>query len=223
MVSLTNSKILEQLFALVSKPSNPLISFPPNLNSNVYADIVNFAIENAPDVIKLITSISVKFESPVLKEDIIKIATIFSYLANAANENNNSLKKSKSIAIRSSGLTNSGLDALSAIGFSETSRSHRNNRDYMASLSEGVLKNYAKSSVPQFTFDNLDFNMNSMNHHMTLNILEFEQSVTSHLDTRATSLDDMLMFFKQVCCTLLCLVLTTYGLSVSLFVCPPVK
>ena len=140
---LFTSRLLEQLLSLNSTPGNPLKSFPVDINKNVYAEIVNFAIDNAQDVILLLTSLTKKFESPISTSDIISLAFSFSSLAEAASSQNKAVKKTKSVCLRSSGLTNSGLDSLAAVGVVETSRSYRNDRDLMASISEEILKQYA--------------------------------------------------------------------------------
>ena len=164
---LFTSRLLEQLLALNSVPENPLKAFPVDVNTNVYADIVNFAIDNAQDVILLLTSLTKKFESPVSTSDVISLAFSFSSLAENASSHNKAIKKTKSVCLRSSGLTNSGLDSLSAVGVVETSRSYRNDRDLLASISEEILKQYAKQNVAQFTFDNCDIQINNIPHHLT--------------------------------------------------------
>ena len=195
--SLFRSKLLEEMISMRYASGNPLISFPPDINTNIYADIVNFALDHAKEMILLLTSLTKKHESPISTQDIIRLAFTFSTLAQAASPPNNALKKTKSVSLRSSGLTNSGLDSLACAGISETSRSHRNNRDQMASISEEILKQYAKKNVAQFVFDNLDFQLNKMNHHMTLNLLEFEQNDTSELPTDCKSREEMLEFFGK--------------------------
>ena len=193
---LFTSQLLEQLLSLSSTPGNPLKSFPVDVNRNVYADVVHFAIDNAPDVILLLTSLTKKFESPISSSDIISLAFSFSSLAEAASSLNKAVKKTKTVCLRSSGLTNSGLDAHSPTGAVETSRSFRNCRDFTASISEEVLKQYAKKSVAQFTFDNLDIQINKVSHHLTLNILEFEQTDTSGLNTDVKTREEMLSYFS---------------------------
>ena len=75
------------------------------------------------------------------------------------------------------------MDWMSTLGAAETSRSFRNDRDFMASISDEILKSYAKTMMAQFTFDNLDMQINHNPHHLTLNFLEFEQTNTSELST----------------------------------------
>ena len=107
------------------------------------------------------------------------------------------LKKTKSLSTKSNGLTNTGLDVLATVGIFETSRSYRNDRDFLASLSEEILKSYAKIAVAQITFDNMDMSMGGVMHHMTLPILEFETEDTSNLSTEEKSFEEALDYFSN--------------------------
>ena len=98
--------------------------------------------------------------------------------------------------MKNSGLTNSGLDSLSKVGVSMTSKSAKNDMNDMASITEEILKQYGCKHVPQFTFDNLDIRINGIIHHLTLNYLEFEQHNTSHLSSESKLMEDMPNYFK---------------------------
>ena len=194
--NLFTSQLLEQLLSIGSKAENPLRSFPVDVNSNAYADIMNFALKNAEDVMLLLTALTKKKENPIMPKDVVDLAYSFSALAEAASSKNNCLKKIKTLSLRSTGLTNSGLDSLAHIGVSETSRSARNDRDVLASISEEIVKQHAKINVPQYTFDNLDIRINDVTHHLTLNFSEFEQNDTSDLSTDNKPEEELLDFFS---------------------------
>ena len=194
--SLFSSKLLEQLMALGSLSGNPLNTFPVDINTNVYVDVIHFALDNAKDVVLLLAALTRKHETPISAKDVIELAFFFSTLAESVSIHNKALKKIKSISMRSSGLTNAGLDSLSAVGVAETSRTFRNDRDLLASISEEIVKQYAKNQTAQFTFDNLDICINKIQHHLTLNFLEFEKKDTSKLRTDSKTRDEMLVFFS---------------------------
>ena len=59
------------------------------------------------------------------------------------------MKKTKSVTTKNHGLTNDGFDILANVGVLETSRTFRNDRDFLASLSNNILLSYAQRSVPQ--------------------------------------------------------------------------
>ena len=97
---------------------------------------MNLALDKAQDVMLLLTAITVKHEKPISAKDVIELAYSFSTLAEAASSQNNSLKKLKSLSMKTHGMTNSGLDSLGPIGVAESSRSCMNDRDEMYNKGE---------------------------------------------------------------------------------------
>ena len=194
---LLSSRLLEQLVSLGTSHENPLKCFPVDVNRNVYADVMNFALEHAEDVMLLLTFLTKKHENPIVVQDVINLSYIFSSLAEASCPSNNALKKLKTLCLRNCGLTNAGLDSMSNVGIAQCSKSARNDINDMASITEEILKVYAKKYVAQFTFDNLDIRINDVTHHLTLNYMEFEQHDTSGLSTIAKPLEDLPTFFKK--------------------------
>ena len=69
--SLVRSKLLEDMISMRYTSGNPLISFPPDINTNIYADVVNFALDHAKEMILLLTSLTKRHESPISPQDII--------------------------------------------------------------------------------------------------------------------------------------------------------
>ena len=149
ITSIEHSKILEQLLRISSLPDNPIQEFPLDINRNHYSDLINFAMVHAPDVLALVMKVATKNEAPIAANDVVRCAYMFSSLACSVSRANNALKKTKSVSTKNNGLTNNGLDVLANVGMFETSRSYRNDRDFLASLAEHILKSYAKNSVPQ--------------------------------------------------------------------------
>ena len=140
--------------------------------------------------------LTTKLESAITPSDVVKCAYLFSSLACAVNRLNNALKKTKSVSSKIHGLTNNALDTLAFAGIFETSRTYRNDRDFLAAISEHILNSYAKISVPQLTFDNMDMCIGQVMHHMTLPFLEFEKEDTKHLSMEDRSKDEVLGAFK---------------------------
>ena len=81
---LFTSKLLEELVSLGSLVNNPLKQFPVDINRNIYADIMNFAMENAEDVMLLLTFLTKKYENPIGVKEVIQLAYLFSALAEAS-------------------------------------------------------------------------------------------------------------------------------------------
>ena len=45
LLSLTSSKLMEQILALGFKTDNPLSTFPPDVNDNLYTEIIDFGLQ----------------------------------------------------------------------------------------------------------------------------------------------------------------------------------
>ena len=190
------SDLLEQLLGMNSNPMNPLKEFPFDLNSNLYCKILEFALTEASDVLLLLLSLTVKNENPIDEKDVISLSYLFSTLAAAVCRSNNSLKKTKTASAKLNGMTNTGVDDLAKAGIFETSRSFSNDRDFLASVSEELMKSYARQSIPQITFDNMDIKISHVLHHLTLSFLEFETVDTSELPAEEKSSEEALDMFK---------------------------
>ena len=197
LANVEHSKILEQLLSISSHPDNPLSDFPLDINKNHYSDIIGFALKHSPDVLGLVLRLVTKNEAPIAHNDVVRCAYMYSSLASSVSRLNNALKKTKSASTKNNGITNNGLDLLANIGVFETSRSYRNDRDFLASLSDHILKSYAQFSVPHITFDNMDLSVGHVMHHMTLPFLEFEIEDTTDLPTDEKSFEEALEYFRM--------------------------
>jgi hypothetical protein len=195
LADLFSSKLLEQVLSLGLKKDNPLSNFPPDLNKNLYQEIIDFAFIHATDLLLTLLTLTVKHESPIEAKDVVHLAFLFATLAEFVSSDNNVMKKTKSIALKSSGLTNQGLDSLSSVGAAVSSRAFRNERDMLAGASEEIAKQYAKKGVAQYCFDNMDLQVNHEMHHFTLNYSEFETKKTSNLSSQCPPRSEMVKFF----------------------------
>ena len=195
--SLVNSELLEQLLHLCSLPNNPLTKFPMDVNRNIYSDIIDLGLDHAPDFLHLLVDLVVKLENPIMEKDTIKIAFLFAHICNSVNYKCNAMLKLRSASLKCNGLTNVGLDCHGRVGLTESARAFRNDRDFMASINDEVFKSYAETMMAQFTFDNLDIQVNHTLHHLTLNFLEFEQADTSALSTASKGFEEVKGFFSM--------------------------
>ena len=175
------SSRLEEMM-LVSRIKGPLSEFPPDINSNVYSNIINFAVDHCPDILQMLLDIIVQRGKPVQEKDVLRVSFIFSSLAHGTSRVNNAVTKVKSLVLQSQGLTVNGLDKLALLGISETSRSTLNSTDLLAEVSDSILKESCKTMSSQSTVDNLDF----QTHHMCLEYKQMERQDTSHLSTGNT-------------------------------------
>ena len=98
----------EDLLVLSSSP-NPLNQFPPNINRNIYSDLISFGLENAPGLVFFLLSLLVKKEKPVVEKDVVKIATFFASIAHTISAKNNAVAKTKTLLLQSHGTTVEGM------------------------------------------------------------------------------------------------------------------
>ena len=161
------------------------------MNSNLYADIVKYGMDKAPKLISLLVELHTDKEKCITTSNVIKIAFTFSQLAMAVNNKLSAVSKVKSLGLRSGGLSNEGLDLAAMTGMVQTSRSAREQRDFLASISWSLISSQASQFPHQATLDNLDFKRNDLMHHMTLCFIEVEQDCTRDLDTESQKNEDM--------------------------------
>ena len=177
--------------------SSPLKSFPPDVNQNIYSEIVKFSVRHCPQTVTFLLNLIVKKDQEINSNNVIRIAIFLSSIAHSVNRENNSLSKLKSVLLQKEGLTNEGLDALLVAGISESSRSQRNIKDFFAGISSQVLKSAASSYPHVRTMDNLDIRIGGLTHHLTQEFIEIEQIDTKHLDTKGKGFDAEKATFKS--------------------------
>ena len=194
---LERSSIVEEMLGLCrSYNQGPLMCFPPSVNSNMYVDIVKYGIERAPKLITLLLDLQTDKDKCITAQNVVKIAFSFSHLAMGVNNKLSAVNKVKSLALRTGGLSNEGLDFAAMTGMVQTSRSARDQRDFLASISWSLISNQARQYPHQATLDNLDFKRNDLMHHMTLCFIEVEQECTKDLDTESLHYEDMMNNFS---------------------------
>ena len=172
------SSRLEEMM-LVSSLNGPLTDFPPDVNKNLYSELISFGLANCPGTMLLLVDLLIKKNTPVQEKDVLRIGFVFSILAHGISRRNNSLTKVKSLLLQSQGLTVEGLDMLSLLGISESGRSTLNSSDLLAEVSDRILRESSKTMCSQSTIDNLDYQET----HMTLEYKQFERKDTSNLNS----------------------------------------
>jgi hypothetical protein len=191
------SSILEEMFSLGrSYNKGPLNSFPPDLNRNLYADVVSFGLENAPRLLSLLIDLRTDREKCISPENVIKIGFSFCQLVGSVNEKLSAMSKVKCLGLKSGGLSKEALDIAAATGMTQSSRCVSEQRDFLAGTSWELIAEHSKKFPHQSTMDNLDLSRNGELHHMTLSFIEIEQDCTSHLSTQGLSYQETLKLFN---------------------------
>ena len=117
-------------------------------------------------MLSLLVNLTIRKEIPIMENQVLSLSSLFSTLASAVSKKNNALQKTKTAAAKTNCLTNTGVDDFSKLGFLESSRSYQRDKEFLAAISEDILKRYAQTSVPQITFDNMDLGRVSIKHCM---------------------------------------------------------
>ena len=198
LLEMQNSTFLEEMIHIGrSYISSPLKSFPPDINQNIYSQIVKFAVRHCPQTVSFLVNLIVKKDQEIDTNNVVRIAIFLSSIAHSVSRENNSLAKLKSILLQKEGLTNEGLDALLVAGITESSRSQRNVRDFFAGISSEVLKSAATLYPHVRTMDNLDIRVGGLTHHLTQEFVEIEQIDTKHLNTNGKGFEEKEATFKS--------------------------
>lgn len=187
----------EQMVTLGRSTSyNPLRAFPPDINSNIYVDIVDFGLEKVPSLIRMLVDFVVDREKMVTEDNVIKIASLFSQFAYVLSRSNDALVKVKTLEMKEGGVSHEALDELSKTGIATSSRSFNRQKDYFAAISDDFVEQAASSSPHQLTTDNLDIVINGVANHLMLAYLEFEQINTKHMIKEGLTFDRMVEAFS---------------------------
>ena len=120
----TGISSMHQEMLVASKMSdNPFhhSKFPFDINTSFYADALKFVRTHLPKTYIQVLELrdtGHQFEA----KDVIPTVQLISQLMNMTSSVNTSLTAMRSVFLKSSGLTNNGLDAIQRSGFSQTSR-----------------------------------------------------------------------------------------------------
>ena len=158
---------------------SPLKDFPPDLNQNYYHEIIKFGLLHSKNTVLFIMNLVVKKEKAITVKDVLQIAFLYAAFAYSVNSKNDGFIKLKTLIFKKEGMTNQGIDEASLLGITETSRSLRKQKDFLAEISSDVMKSNAHTNPHQSTMDKLDVGKD----HMCLEFIEIEQVPTDHLST----------------------------------------
>ena len=189
----TSSSLEDFLQIGRTETNGPLKTFPPNVNENIYHEIVKFSLEKSKSTVIFLINLLVEKNKPITAHDVIHIAYIFSYVAHKVNRDNSALVKLKTLLVQKEGITSEGVDALATLGVTESSRSLRNQKDFLAGISTELVKSSATSFPHQSTVDNIG---------KMLNILLFDVKVGMiyPCDKCGNTIPDQYVLKKHLCC-----------------------
>ena len=94
------------------------------------------AKKEAEGVLAFLCALVVPKDQPVGKEEVVRVADLFSTLAHTVSKKQNALAKLKSIVMQAEGLTSAGLDRMSRLRGTECSATLSRGRHLLAELGE---------------------------------------------------------------------------------------
>ena len=123
------SNIVIAEIADIDSRKGPLSDFPPNINSNVFCDVVKYGMERCPHTLALLADVAVRSRSSVMPKDVLNVATMFANICYLGNHDLDSLVKMRSLMLKTSGTTDLAMDILSDTGLAQTSRALNSLKD----------------------------------------------------------------------------------------------
>ena len=178
----TPRPIVEEMLAALDREDSPFHSrqFPPTVNKNNYCTILEFSSVHMRKIYLLILSLyptSHQFS----KEDVFPICQVLSEMSFMVNKTNTAMKKVKTLLMKTSGLTNDGLESTQKAGISVGASTWRRMRSSLADMADGLLSKAAKIAMPMISFDNLNFNLRFLRQDFTQAIWLFKKVDTEGL------------------------------------------
>ena len=125
-------------------------------------------MRECPTLILFVIKIVTRRGEPILPSHVLKVATLFSSICYATNQELNALAKLRSLTLQVDGLSNVAIDMLSDVGLSQCARSIANYRDQFADIGMEVMNSTSAKYPYQSTLDNCDF----LSEHLTVESIE---------------------------------------------------
>ena len=172
------TKAFSEMINLPHDSSSPLVGWPTNIKENIYCEIVKMADVEAREVLSFLCNVILPKDQPIGKEDVIRVADIFSTLAHTVSRNQNALAKLNSVVLQTEGLSAAGLDRLARLKGAESSTTLSRGRHLLVELGESSFRSRVKQNQSYtITCDNL----NLKQQNMTQSVIHMDPLDTHHL------------------------------------------
>jgi hypothetical protein len=172
-------ELQEELMIAMDAPDNPFVLFPFNTDGNIYTNIVKFGALHTQGLLDMIGMLISTGEATINGDTVIQTAFLYTQLACSINPRiHSSYFKMLSVFLKTCGLTDTGLLALSKLGMCEAPRTLLNTKDNLAVLDEVMVKQQAAHGVFFAMFDNLNYKIMRTQLDYTLPVLLFETVAT---------------------------------------------
>ena len=135
----------------------PLVEFPADVNTNIYARVCEYGMEKLPLLTALLARISIRSSAAVLPSNVVSMSNTLANICYLANRKLDGVLKTRSFALQAAGTTDEGLGLLSSAGLAVTARHLNKFRDKFAEVGPLLLKSLSKKQPTQVLLDNLNF------------------------------------------------------------------
>ena len=179
--------------ANINSDCGPLSDFPPDINMNVYSNIVEFGLRTCPKTLSFLVNMVTRRAEAVTPSQVLRVATLFASVCHMKNRSLSGLVKLRSLTLQVGGLTDQQLDAMAGLGLAECSRSMCNLRDMLAEVGPQVMLGASAGLPEQSTIDNLDFK----SEHMMMEVRTKDDVDTRHMNTEALPKEEALLLFNK--------------------------
>ena len=191
---LFRAKSLSQMINLPLSPTSPLVGWPCDVNENIYAEVVKLACNEAKEVLAFLCSVIVPKDQPIGKQEVIRVADMFSTLAHSVSKKQNALSKLKSVVLQAEGLITAGIDRVAKVKGAECSATLSRGRYLLGELGDSSFKSRVKQGRSfTITCDNL----NLRQQNMTQAIIHMDKFDTAHLPDETFPLESIDDLFKM--------------------------
>lgn len=173
----------EELLIATKHPGNPFHhnQFPFNVNQNTYSTMLRFTKEQMPIVYSWVLHLRDPSHQSVDK-DVIPVVQLVAQMMAMVSRTNSALAATKTMVLKSGGLTNVALDATQRSSYCQTSSNFRKKRQSLANLAEDLVKKATSSLkpiMPMFVIDNLNLKFQWFSHDFTQCLLMYKDVDTS--------------------------------------------
>ena len=178
----SSDPVLEELLLASKHPANPFHyrEFPFDVNTNTYAKMIGFVKERMPRTYGWVINLR-EGKHQLDSKHVIAAVQLIGQMMIMVSPTNSALAATKSVVLKSGGLTNSALDATQRSLYCQTSSSYRKTRQKLASVADSLAQKAASvfGAIPSFVIDNLNLKFQWFSHDLTQCILMYKD-----VDTR---------------------------------------
>ena len=188
------SEVVElQVSEVAGIRGGPLAQFPPDINQNLYAAIIDWSMENAPISLAQVAGLATRRDRPILPRDVVVVASTLANNTYLVNHNINAVIQLRSWTSQAEGLHDAGLDRLSACNLVSPARTLNQQKDVLTEQGQQLLVSSGKKMPRQYVLDNVDIG----GEHLMLKVSALESFDTSSLSTVGLSKEEALSLIDK--------------------------